>query len=44
MLSAELEELLTKHCNQINTEHMYLFLKLINELRIFNYVNQPFMC
>ena len=30
MLSAELDELLTKHSNQIDKEHIVLFLKLIN--------------
>ena len=43
MLSAELEELLTKHSNQINTQHIDLFLKLINELRICNYVNHLYV-
>ena len=38
--SDELEELLTKHSNQIDTEHIDLFLEFINELRICNYVNQ----
>ena len=39
MLSAELEELLTKHTNQIDKEHIDLF---INELRICNYYS--FIC
>ena len=42
MLSAELEELLT-NSNQIDRKHIDLFLKLVNELRICNYVNQPFI-
>ena len=29
MLTAELEELLTKHSNQIDKEHIDLFIKLI---------------
>ena len=45
MLSAELEELLTNHINQIGKDHTDLFMKLINELRTYNYVDQPnFMC
>ena len=44
MLSAKLEELLAKHCNQIDKEHIDLFMKLVNELRIYNNVNQPFVC
>ena len=39
MLSAELEELLTKHSNQINKEHVDLYMKLINQLRTYNYLN-----
>ena len=44
MLSAELEALLTKHSNQIDKEHIGLFMKLTNELRTYNYENQPFIC
>ena len=44
MLSAELGELLTKHNNQIDTEHIDLFFKLTNELRICNYINKSFIC
>ena len=34
ILSAELKELLTKYSNQIDKDHIDLFLKLINGLRI----------
>ena len=44
MVSAELKELLTKYSNQIDKEHIDLFLKLINELRIYICVNQLFIC
>ena len=43
-MSSELEELLTKHSNQIDKEYINLFIKLINELGIHNYLNQPFIC
>lgn len=42
--SAELEDLLIKHSDQIDEEHIHLFLKLINELRVYNNVNTPFKC
>ena len=44
--SAELEELLIKHSNQIDKEHIDLFLSLINELRICNIskISNPFLC
>ena len=46
MLSADLEKLLTKHSKQIDKDHFDLLMKLINELRTYNNVNQPFtyMC
>ena len=42
MLLAELQILLTKHSNQIEKED--LFMKLINELGNYNYINHPFIC
>ena len=34
--SAELEDVLYRHSNQIDKQHVDLFVSLINELRIFN--------
>ena len=36
MTSAELEQLLIKHGNQTDKEHIDLFLSIFNELRICN--------
>ena len=41
ILSAELDELLIEYSNQIDKEHIEF--RIINELRICNYVNQPFI-
>ena len=43
MLSVELQELLTKHSNQFDKAHIDLFMNHINELRIYNCVNHPFI-
>ena len=44
--SAEFEELLTKHSNQIDKQHVDLFLSIINELRVYKLskISNPFLC
>ena len=44
--SAELEQLITKHRNQINKEHIDLFLSIINDLSICSSskISNPFLC
>ena len=44
--SAWLEHLLIKHCNQIDKEHIDLFLSIINWLRMCNIskISYPFLC